>query len=344
MIYKKIGLTLGKYAPFHKGHQYVIETALSEMEELIVIVYDAPDVTNIPLNVRANWIRKLYPQVKVIEAWEGPTEVGDSEEIKKKHEKFIIEKLGISNIAAFYSSEFYGEHMSKALGAKNRLVDPERKYTNISGTQIREDPYSYRDYLDSIVYRDLIVNVVFLGAPSTGKTTIAERMAKEYNTVWMPEYGREYWEKNQCNRRLSIEQLVEIAQTHLEIEEDKLYQSNKFLFTDTNALTTFVFSKYYHNSIHDLLTRYAEQVQSRYDVVFLCDIDIPYDDTWDRSGEGNRSEFQKRIIADLGSRKFPYFVLKGSLEERIIFVKRVLNCFTKFMNPIDHYNLIKGVY
>ncbi|MCC5600764.1 ATP/GTP-binding protein [Nostoc favosum] len=45
------------------------------------------------------------------------------------------------------------------------------------------------------MYRDLITNVVFLGAPSTGKTTIASQLAKEYNTVWMPEYGREYWEK-----------------------------------------------------------------------------------------------------------------------------------------------------
>jgi cytidyltransferase-like protein len=45
----KTGLTLGKYAPLHKGHQYVIETALREMDKLIVIAYDAPDYTYIPL-------------------------------------------------------------------------------------------------------------------------------------------------------------------------------------------------------------------------------------------------------------------------------------------------------
>ena len=44
----KIGLTLGKFAPLHKGHQYLIETALQEMDKLIVIVYDAPEVTSIP--------------------------------------------------------------------------------------------------------------------------------------------------------------------------------------------------------------------------------------------------------------------------------------------------------
>ena len=65
----KVGLTLGKYAPFHKGHQYVIETALEENDEVIVVIYNT-DVIPIPLYVRANWIRTLYPQVTVIEAWE----------------------------------------------------------------------------------------------------------------------------------------------------------------------------------------------------------------------------------------------------------------------------------
>ena len=64
-----IGLTLGKYAPLHRGHQYVIETALAEVERLIVVVYDSPSTTRIPLGVRAGWIRALYPSAEVIEAW-----------------------------------------------------------------------------------------------------------------------------------------------------------------------------------------------------------------------------------------------------------------------------------
>ena len=49
---KKTGLTLGKFAPLHKGHQYLIETALAEMDEVVVMIY-ATEVTDIPLNVRA---------------------------------------------------------------------------------------------------------------------------------------------------------------------------------------------------------------------------------------------------------------------------------------------------
>ena len=326
----KRGLTLGKYSPLHKGHQFVIETALSEMDEVIVIIYDAPENTPIPLNIRANWLRKLYPQIKVVEAWDGPTEVGDTPEIKRIHEDYIINKLKIQGITHFYSSEFYGEHMSIALGAANRLVDPSRQIIPISGMKIRETPFDFREFIHPLVYRDMITNIVFLGAPSTGKTTISKRMAKEYETIWMPEYGREYWEKNQIERKLSLEQLVQIAEGHLEREENLLFQADQYLFTDTNAITTFMFSQYYHQAALPKLVELANSASSRYDLVFLCDTDISYDETWDRSGDVNRKTFQKQIVGDLLARKIPFFILSGELETRVSKVKRTLEKFHKY--------------
>ncbi len=44
-------------------------------------------------------------------------------------------------------------------------------------------------------------------------------LAPSLNTTWMPEYGREYWEKNQKDRRLTSEQLVEIAEGHIQRED-----------------------------------------------------------------------------------------------------------------------------
>jgi hypothetical protein len=102
------GLTLGKFAPCHKGHQFLIETALSQMDEVIIIIYDARETTSVPLNIRTGWIRRLYPKVQVIKAWDGPTEVGDTPEIKKKHENYILNRLKLQGITHFYSSEFYG--------------------------------------------------------------------------------------------------------------------------------------------------------------------------------------------------------------------------------------------
>lgn len=335
----KRGLTLGKFAPLHKGHQFLIETALAEMDEVIVIIYDAPDVTHIPLNIRAEWIRKIYPQVKVVESWDGPTEVGDTAEIKRKHEDHILNQLKISDITAFYSSEFYGAHISKALNARNRQVDPKREKISISATRIRKNPFTFRSCLHPFIYKDLITNIVFLGAPSTGKTTIAQRLAEEFNTKWMPEYGREYWNKHQKNRRLTLSQLTEIATGHLKKEDRFIQNSDRYLFTDTNAITTFMFSMYYHGTADSRLEQLAAGAYQRYDIFFLCDTDIPYNDTWDRSGDMQRKTFQKRIIADLNTRKIPYYILKGDLETRIRTVKKILSKHQKYDNILKPYQI-----
>ncbi len=330
MTSRRRGLTLGKYAPLHKGHQLVIETALAEMDEVVVIIYDAPDVTPVPLPVRSNWIRELYPTVQVIEAWDGPTEVCDTPEIKHRHEDYILSRLGVTGITHFYSSEFYGDHMSRALGARNRLVDPERRQVPVSGTMIRNNPFRHREYIHPRVYRDLITNVVFLGAPCTGKTTLASRLAREFRTQGMPEYGRAYWERHQVNRRLSLDQLVEIAEGHLEREEELLLSADRYLFTDTNALTTYQFALHYHGKASPRLTELAEKAVSRYDLVFLCDDDILYEDTWDRSGEVDRHIFQKAVQDDLIQRRISFFTLSGDLESRIYEVKSILKQHGKY--------------
>jgi HTH-type transcriptional repressor of NAD biosynthesis genes len=331
------GLTLGKFAPLHHGHQHLIDTALAEVDELVVIIYDAPETTNIPLSVRAGWLRRLYPQVEVIEAWDGPTEVGDAPEIRQSHERYIIERLQIGGITHFYSSEFYGDHMSRALGAVDRRVDPPRAAVPISGSQVRADPYAWRAFVHPLVYRDLVTNVALLGAPSTGKTTLAARLAAAYGTVWMPEYGREYWEQHQVDRRLTMEQLVELAEGHLLREEALLIEANHYLFTDTNAITTAMFSLAYHGAVAPRLIELAVQAQSRYDLIVVCDSDIPYDDTWDRSGEADRQVFQKQILADLRVRRLPFLLVSGDVEARVRQVGELLARHRKYDNLLETF-------
>jgi HTH-type transcriptional regulator, transcriptional repressor of NAD biosynthesis genes len=219
------------------------------------------------------------------------------------------------------------------LGAKNIQIDRERHVFPVSATMIRENPFKYKEFVEPIVYNDLIIKVVFVGAMSTGKTTICEKLAKKYNTVWMPEYGREYWEKHHVNSRVTAEQMVEIGRGHIEGEDRLVYEANRYMFVDTNAITTYMFGMDYQGCVLPELETMALRAQSRYDIYFLCCDDIPYDDTWDRSGDQKRHIFQKQIVADLKERKIPYVELKGSLEERIAIVERVLSNLKKYDNP-----------
>lgn len=328
---KKTGLTLGKFAPFHRGHEFLIEKALSEVDELFVLIYDTP-VTPIPLSVRAKWIKSLYPSVHVIECWDGPDGYSNERSFEILQEKYILRMLNGQKITHFYSSEFYGAHVSKCLGAMDCRVDEARINIPVCATHIRENPYLYREYISDVVYKDLITKVVFLGAMSTGKSTLAEALAQKYETTWVREYGREYWEKNQINRRVRLEEFDLICQGHLELEESEIMKANRYLFIDTNAITTYMYCMDYHGRSTDFLTQKALENSSRYDLFFLCEDDIPYDDTWDRSGPQKREIFHKKIIADLKERQIPYIPLKGTVEERVDRVGEILKSFQKYSN------------
>ncbi|MDR1873530.1 MAG: AAA family ATPase [Synergistaceae bacterium] len=331
---KKTGLTLGKYAPLHKGHQYLIETAMSEVDEMYLLIY-ATDLLSVPLQIRAGWIRRLYPDVHVIECWNGPKGCGHDRAYQIQEENCIrsmLEKNGAPRITHFFSSEFYGEHVSKSLGAIDRRVDEARITVPISGCRIRENVFAGRQYIDDVVYPDLITKIVFMGSVSTGKSTLAEAMAKRWNTAFVSEYGREYWEKHQVNRRIPLEAFDEIAIGHITLEDEAVQRANRYLFVDTNAISTYMFSLDYHGRATEFLTRAALENQTRYDLFFLCDDDIPYCDTWDRSGDVKRHVFQRQIIADLNERKIPYITLKGSLEARMTQVDAIVARFNKFSN------------
>lgn len=321
---------MGKFAPLHRGHQYLIEMALSEVDELIVMIYGSPETTRIPLRVRSGWIRKLYPEVRIVEAWDGPGLVGDTPEIRHLHEDYIRSRLDGYAVTHFYSSEFYGEHISKALRATDRRIDPERRRVPVSGTSVRANPYANREFVDPVVYRDLVVWVVFLGAPCTGKTTLTRRLAERYDTVWMPEYGREYWENHHIDRRLTPEQLVEIAEEHREREERAVVEANKYFLVDTDATTTYMFSLYYHGRAHPRLDLLADEARCRYDVFFLCEDDFPYRNTPDRSGEAHRSTFQQQTRAELTRREVPFVALRGSTDQRLARAEQVLKEFGKY--------------
>ena len=151
----------------------------------------------------------------------------------------------------------------------------------------------------------------------------------------MPEYGREYWEANNIQRRLTPEQLLDIAVGHREREDRLLLDSRDVFFIDTDATTTAVFADYYHQSVSTDLQVLVCDCEKRYDLVFLCLPDIPYDDTEDRSGEANREEFHQRVVDGLRASSRPYFELGGSLQERVSTVRKVLASTKKYQNPHD---------
>ncbi len=150
----KVGFTIGKFAPLHKGHQYLIETALKEMNEMYVVVYET-NLISIPIQKRAEWIEKLYPNVKVLLAKNPPTKYGMDEESVKIQTDYLKQVMGNVKVTHFYSSEEYGKFVARDFNVVNRAVDYKREVIPISATEIRANIDTYISFIDKMVYDDI---------------------------------------------------------------------------------------------------------------------------------------------------------------------------------------------
>ena len=168
--------------------------------------------------------------------------------------------------------------------------------------------------------------IVFVGAESTGKSTLSDYLAHVYETVSVPEIGRFIWEEKQG--RLNAADYVEIALKHREAEDAAVPQARRWLFVDTNALTTLLLGiqfKQVGDPPPAELLRCADDCRARYAHTFVCADDIPYEEQDVREDEAWRGRIQQLVLQDLDARRIPFTVVRGSVDERAAQVRRVLD-------------------
>ena len=162
------------------------------------------------------------------------------------------------------------------------------------------------------------IKVVLFGPESTGKTTLSRQLARHYNSVWVPEYAREYLQNKWNNERKTCEpeDLVPIAIGQMRLENELAPKANTVLICDTDLLETMVYSQaYYVGSCDPELKKFA--IQNTYDLYFLTYIDTPWeaDDLRDKPKE--RERMFKAFKEALVSNDKPYVLLTGSKKERL---------------------------
>lgn len=317
----RVGLVVGKFAPLHRGHQGLIERALGSVDKLVIAVYETPGF-RVGLDIRARWLRELYPDAEVLELDDPVGSEHDPETTSRLYAEHFLRRYK-STVTHVFSSEEYGARFARYLGAEHVLVDRQRSEVPISATLVRSDPFRYREFVDPTVYRSLVVKVCFAGAESTGKTTLAQACAERFDTVWMPEHGREVWEAK--GRSLTSDDFVEIARGHLAREDELALRANRFLFSDTNAIATEFWSRFYTGRADPALVRVAEEVQDDYAYV-LCRNDFPWVQDGARETGGGLlwQEHQQSLRADLERRGLQYLEAGGTVEERVELVSEWL--------------------
>ena len=161
--------------------------------------------------------------------------------------------------------------------------------------------------------------VCFVGAESTGKSTLAERLAAELGTVFVEEYGRTLWVER--GGKLDFEDYLHIAETHIAMEEAARGKASRFVFVDTTPLTTLFYSQEHMGRVDPKLRELSSRA---YDVTFLCHPDFPLvQDGW-RGDDAFREAQHEWYVRELRERGVPYVSLTGTLEEKVAKVKAIL--------------------
>ena len=179
-----------------------------------------------------------------------------------------------------------------------------------------------------------LVKVVLFGPESTGKTTLSGQLARHYNTVWAPEFAREYLQDKWNNERKTCEadDLIPIAIGQIKLENSLAKKADKVLICDTDLLETKVYSEeYYGGFVDENLDKAAKENQ--YDLYLLTYIDTPWeaDDLRDKPGE--RLEMFTAFENALKKYHRPYLLLKGNKETRF---KNAVNAIDKLIAEKDN--------
>ncbi|MSP52644.1 MAG: hypothetical protein EXR81_00130 [Gammaproteobacteria bacterium] len=164
-----------------------------------------------------------------------------------------------------------------------------------------------------------IKTIAILGGESTGKSTLSEALAKKLNTVFTTEHGRDLWLEKEG--QLVFEDLLLIGEKQIELEDELAKRANKYLICDTTPLTTLFYSLDSFGKTDPKLTKLAKR---EYDYTFLCEPDFPFVQDGARTGNEFRMLQDRWYREELAQRNIKYYVLEGTLENRIARILDIL--------------------
>lgn len=154
-----------------------------------------------------------------------------------------------------------------------------------------------------------VARVCLIGPECVGKTTLAERLARECNSSWVPEFAREYALRVQ--RALTVDDVEPIARGEIAL----LDAMPDARVLDTDLISTVVYARHYYGACPDWIVHEARA--RRADLYLLLDADVEWlpDAARDASGDA-REDLMHAFSAALDEFETTWKLIGGGWEER----------------------------
>ncbi|WP_158825912.1 AAA family ATPase [Mucilaginibacter lacusdianchii] len=170
-----------------------------------------------------------------------------------------------------------------------------------------------------------ILKIAVVGPESTGKSAMSAYLAKHYETVWVPEYAREYCAK--LTGDCTWQDEINMYHGQVALEKELLPQANKLLICDTTFITIKIWSE-------QMFGRAPQEVldalpQHPYDFYLLLNIDLPWEDDPLRNFPTMREHFMAVWHKELQALNAPYTVISGLGQQRYDHAVEAVDNFLK---------------
>jgi NadR type nicotinamide-nucleotide adenylyltransferase len=157
-----------------------------------------------------------------------------------------------------------------------------------------------------------IIKIAVVGPESTGKSTMSAFLAGNYQTVWVPEYAREYCEK--LTGPPTWQDEINMFYGQIALEKEYLPKANKILICDTTFITVKIWSdQIFGRSPREVLD---ELPKHPYELYLLLNIDLPWQDDPLRDFPHMREHFMEVWHKELRALNANYIVISGTGPDR----------------------------
>lgn len=255
----RVGLIFGKFYPLHSGHIYLIEKALTQVDELHVMLgceatrdkqlFEKSRLPRQPqVSDRFSWLKDTFKDRHNIHIYisdetginyypNGWKEWSDSI-------KHILSENKIEPSVVFTSEPQDVTEHERYFGCPVVVIDANREIVNISATKIRENPYQNWSFIAQAARPFFVKKVAIIGHDKFNELPV--KLSNIYNTQYVSNGYINYIQREistlENKRYLSENDYLRIAMLHVERMSKSLENANKLLFTSIDFGTL---SNYY---------------------------------------------------------------------------------------------------
>ena len=171
--------------------------------------------------------------------------------------------------------------------------------------------------------------VVLTGSESTGKTTLARRLAAHYGTVASREFVRQYAVER--GNALGFEDHGPIARGQMAAEDAAVAAARRVAFLDTDLVSTVVYCEHYYGRCPAWI---AEAAAARAaDLYLLMNVDVPWVPDPARDRGDRREEMHALFRGRLEAMGLPYVEIAGLGDARFAAAVRAVDALLAPTRP-----------